>query len=251
MLDRPEDDLERDALRRSPMARMVHDLIAGGLPRQPLRIGIYGEWGEGKSTVLNFIALFCRRSHIPVIWFNPWAAKDAASLWRSFEREVRTKLRAGRSWKERVAEWIVRGSRFSEWGLRLVGRWKPWVAEILPLQKAIDAAAASVDRKRPALDRASVERYLRKLPPTGRLVVVIDDLDRATPEVVPHLLLALRELFDIPGCAFIVALAPKILGRALPAIHPGWGTTGEFIEKIVQFPFWLPPPDTKDLLNEL
>jgi len=66
---------------------------------------------------------------------------------------------------------------------------------------------------------------------------------------VPHLLLAIREMFDVQGCAFIVALDPQVLARALPAVHPGWGTTGEFIEKIIQFPFWLPPPEVEDLLR--
>ena len=93
MLDRPEADPERDALRRSTMAQTIYELIARGLPGEPLRIGVYGEWGEGKSTILNFIDLYCRRAKIPVIWFNPWAARDAASLWRSFSREVRSTLR--------------------------------------------------------------------------------------------------------------------------------------------------------------
>ena len=155
MLDRPERNPQRDALRRSTIARTIYDLIATGLPGEPLRIGIYAAWGEGKSTVLNFIEFFCGQADIPVIWFNPWAAKDPASLWRSFSREVREKLRTGRSWGDRGAEWVVRGSRFSEWALRLVAKWKPWVAELLPLQKAIDAAAHSLDQRRPALDRAN------------------------------------------------------------------------------------------------
>jgi len=56
-------------------------------------------------------------------------------------------------------------------------------------------------------------------------------------------------MFDVPGCAFVIALDPKVLAKALPAIHPGWGTTGEFIEKIIQFPFWLPAPESRDLLH--
>src|SRR5437762_7552068 len=170
MLDQPESNPERDALRRSALAQTIYELVASGLPGEPLRIGIYGEWGEGKSTVLKFIEFFCRRADIPVVWFNPWAAKDAASLWRSFSREVRSKLRARRSWKERVAEWVVRGSRFSQLGLRLVAWWQPWVAEVLPLERAIDAVARSLDQKRPALDQSSVDRYLQKLPPGRRLV---------------------------------------------------------------------------------
>jgi len=135
----------------------------------------------------------------------------------------------------------------ADWSLKLAAKWYPSLAALLPLQKAADAAARSLDHR--ALDQASVERFLHKLPAQRRLVVIIDDLDRAAPEVVPHLLLALREVFDIRECAFVLALDPRILAKAFPAVHPGWGTTGEFIEKIIQFPFWLPPATKADLLR--
>ena len=249
MLDQPEINPERDALRRSAFARGIYELIASGLPGEPLRIGVYGEWGEGKSTVLKFVEAFCNKGKIPVIWFNPWAARDAAEMWRSLASEVRTKLRAHRSWKEWIAEYWVRIFASSDWTLRLVAKWKPWVAEVLSLEKAIDAAGRSLSRRRPALDRVSIERYLKKLPGGRRLVVIIDDVDRASPEVVPHLLLALREVFDVQSIAFVLALDPRVLAKALPTVHPGWGTTGEFIEKVIQFPFWLPPPDSDDILR--
>src|SRR5213594_1464801 len=135
MLDQPETDPSRDALRRSALARTIYELIDSGLPGEPLRIGVYGDWGEGKSTVLRFIEHFCRQAEIPLIWFNPWAAKDTAGLWRSFSSQVRNELRARRSWRERIAEWSVRITGVSEWSLRLAAKWKPWLAALLPLQK--------------------------------------------------------------------------------------------------------------------
>ena len=248
-LDQPEVDPDRDVLRRSPLARTISDLIVSGLQDEPLRIGIYGAWGEGKSTVLHFIERFCRDADMPVIWFNPWTARDAAGLWRTLAGQVRSTLRARPSWRELAAEYGIRVLRLSDWSLRLVARWKPWIAELLPLEKAAEAVARSLEGKRPALDQVSINRFLRKLPPHRRLVVLIDDLDRATPQLVPHLLLALREVFDIAGCAFVLALDPRIVAREFPEVHPGWGTAGEFIEKIIQFPFWLPPPVSADVLR--
>jgi hypothetical protein len=66
--------------------------------------------------------------------------------------------------------------------------------------------------------------------------------------LMPHLLLALREVFDLPGCAFIVAFDPRTIADALPAAHPGWKATPEFLEKIIQFSFWLPVPTRQDVL---
>jgi KAP family P-loop domain len=96
--------------------------------------------------------------------------------------------------------------------------------------------------------RQDVERQLLAVPGDARLIVVIDDIDRSNAELMPHLLLALREVFNLPGCAFIVAFDPRTITDALPSAHPGWRSTFEFREKIIQFPFWLPTPTRHDIL---
>ena len=47
--------------------------------------------------------------------------------------------------------------------------------------------------------RQDVERQLLAIPGDARLIVMIDDIDRGNAELMPHLLLALREVFDLPG----------------------------------------------------
>lgn len=249
ILDEPEQQLERDALGRAVLARTIYDLVVSGLPGQPLRIGVYGQWGEGKTTVLKFLSTLAETDHVPVAWFNPWDTKDAPSLWAAFSRAVRQSLQTRRSRKEYVVGLLLRVPLIFKWGIDIAAARWPAIAALLPLQKALDSASASLARRRPALDKAGIHSYLTRLPINKRLIVIIDDLDRAAPEVVPHLLLALREIFDVPGCAFILALDPQVVAKAFPSVHPGWGTTGEFIEKIIQFPFWLPQPKSADVLR--
>src|SRR4026207_1097992 len=50
-----------------------------------------------------------------------------------------------------------------------------------------------------------------------------------------------------------MGLDPVIVSNALPDVHAGWGRTPEFLEKIIDFPFWLPPvshDDIRCLLNQ-
>ena len=64
---------------------------------------------------------------------------------------------------------------------------------------------------------------------------------------MPHLLLGLREILDLQQCAFVMGLDPIVISKALPQVHAGWGSTPEFLEKIIDLPFWLPPVQSDDL----
>ena len=230
-----------------------------GCPREwSPRIGLYGGWGEGKTSVLNFIESLAHTEGIPVLWFSPWSAQDRVELWTAFSAALERRLgyRPGR--KRRALRWVGRQWR----------RWTPFLraattvpAGTLPAElpthssdilkgvlSLTETLLPSLTHDTPA-QRQDVERQLLAIPGDARLIVVIDDIDRGNAELMPHLLLALREVFDLPGCAFIVAFDPRTIVEALPTAHPGWQPTPAFLEKIIQFSFWLPTPTRQDVLT--
>src|SRR5260370_8233332 len=88
-------------------------------------------------------------------------------------------------------------------------------------------------------------RAIQKKVKQRRLVVLIDDLDRCAPELLPQLLLSLRELLDLPGFTFLLAFDDEIVGRALTDTNPAWSDGSDFLEKILDFRFQLPPVSEK------
>ena len=44
-----------DILERRPLARTITDVITNTPPEFGVRVGLFGEWGSGKTLVLNFI----------------------------------------------------------------------------------------------------------------------------------------------------------------------------------------------------
>src|SRR5205823_2979995 len=68
-----------------------------------------------------------------------------------------------------------------------------------------------------------------------------DDLDRCSPALIPQLLLSLRELLDLPGFTFILAFDDEIVAKALTEKNPAWIQGNDFLEKILDFRFHLPP----------
>jgi hypothetical protein len=73
-----------------------------------------------------------------------------------------------------------------------------------------------------------------------RVVVLIDDLDRADPELISQLLLSLRELLDLPRFTFVLAFDDEIVGAMLTGKNPAWPNGSDFLDKILDFRFNLP-----------
>jgi KAP-like P-loop domain-containing protein len=252
--DAPIAKREDDRLRRWNLAKTIYDLVRACPREWSPRVGLYGGWGEGKTSVLKFIESLAVAEGVPVLWFSPWNAQDKVELWKAFSAELERRLgyRPGRErqlrrwahdkWR-RVSPWLRAGANVPPGALP--AELPPHATEIA---KGVFALTETLLSTESPVRREDVERQLLAIPHDARLIVVIDDVDRGDAELMPHLLLALREVFELPGCAFIVAFDPRTVTSALPAAHPGWQPTPEFLEKIIQFSFWLPIPTRGDVL---
>lgn len=91
-----------------------------------------------------------------------------------------------------------------------------------------------------------------------RLVVFIDDLDRCLPEQAISVLEAIKVFVNIPGCIFVLGMDRAIIQHGIRVRYKEFALTGngaaifpiegrDYLEKIVQVAFQLPPPSTVDL----
>lgn len=180
------------------------------------------------------------KDNCPVAKFNPWAAQDRKELWAGFSIAVEGAFNSGSLTKTG----LKRGAgKVAKSGLEL--------AAATSVGKAIGGLVGPLVQEKLLVKRSDVERNLKENLGERKLIVLIDDLDRADPKLVPHLLLALREVFDLPQCAFVMSLDPMVVSNSLVEVHSGWGRTPEFLEKIIDFPFWLLPVQSDDLKHFL
>jgi len=79
----------------------------------------------------------------------------------------------------------------------------------------------------------------------GRLVVFIDDLDRCAPDKIPDLLEAIKLFTTSPRCVYVLGLDQDIVRQGIARKHQfkEEREADEYLEKIVQVPFHLPPLD--------
>ncbi|MBL7162821.1 MAG: SUMF1/EgtB/PvdO family nonheme iron enzyme [Anaerolineales bacterium] len=86
----------------------------------------------------------------------------------------------------------------------------------------------------------------------GRLAVFIDDLDRCTPDKVPEVLEAIKLFTNTPRCVYIIGLDHEIVRLGIEkkyGFKEGEDAAAEYLEKIVQIPFHLPPLDQNRVLR--
>jgi formylglycine-generating enzyme required for sulfatase activity len=84
----------------------------------------------------------------------------------------------------------------------------------------------------------------------GRLVIFIDDLDRCTPPKIPELLEALKLFTTTPGCVYVLGLDYDIVRKGIRKRYEFDDEEAEeYLEKIIQVPFHLPPLDEGKIEN--
>ena len=83
--DAPLSASTNDKFHRWPFAKRVARVIASRTDLESIVIGINGAWGEGKTTVFNFIEeALMNIPHVVCFRFNPWRFPDENKLIRDF-----------------------------------------------------------------------------------------------------------------------------------------------------------------------
>src|SRR5262249_35743818 len=236
--DNPQSSKDNDDLERWRFAVEIIETIRTTPADWSTRIGIFGKWGEGKSTVLRFMSEMLNDSSDVVFTFNPWAIRDWDMLWTEFGDQFAESLEKAKvpfdKFRKNYLERMVR--KYSQKGEATLGI----VAAIAGhgLDKVHGFGFRAL-KDLLAYDAPALLEIRQKLG-ERRVVVMIDDLDRAQPSLIPQLLLALRELLDLPGFAFVLAFDDELVEIALAEAIKAWGEGSDFLEKILDFRFHLP-----------
>ena len=235
--DAPQRERQDDFLGRWRFAADVFR-VANETPKDwSVRLGIFAKWGEGKTTILRFIERMAASEEYIPVWFAPWSARSWDDLWAEFAAAIVEALEA-----QNLAPKTIRRLRLKLLGRKTQKYAKQVTTELSGLSAvAKPAVGAGFAFLQQFLDvnGADFQTLLSELD-GWRVIVFVDDLDRVDPRLVPQLLLALRELLDLPGFVFVLAFDDEIVSRALTAYHTAWDSGQAFLEKIIDFRFPVP-----------
>lgn len=243
--DAPVTDRSEDFYDRWPTAKSISHIIATAPPQWSTRIGLFGPWGDGKTSVLNFVEQQQRDAGNIVIRYAPWGASTADEVWKDFGKVLIAGLKRHgvklTLWARAVHLVKAMGAKAVAGVLKGIGK----LAELTGHAPGVSAGANFASTLIGDKLTFTKEDMLRLIQQLGarRVVVFIDDLDRTEPAVVPKLLLVLRELLDFAQFAFVLAFDRKIVAASLQGSNQSWGNSGEsFLDKVIDFRVDLPKP---------
>lgn len=245
--DRPSLDPKDDLFGHAPFAKSLADSISGYPGSDGLVLALYGPWGSGKSTVLGYVSHYIEQlpeeNRPVVVPFNPWWFSGQENLARAFLGQLQAVLPS-------------RNEKFKKLG-DLLGDFAEGVGGLIDLSGMTGGAAGKLGKligmltKRKPRDVPALKSEISKIlrDAKKRVVVVIDDIDRLTPDETRQLFTVIKALADFPNVVYLLAFDRDV---AAQAIEQQSGLPGErYLEKIIQVPFELPPIDREALRSAL
>lgn len=239
----------------------------------PVTIGVYGDWGSGKSSLMRMLEQrLAKDKDILVLTFNGWQFEGYDDAKAALMGTIIDALRKDRRVLEKAKDLATSLARRVDW-FRLMGfAAKKMVTLSLGLAtgapvdllsplltlgdvsklketiEAFDAERAKGFLKEPEEEvRESIrefrEDFAKLIAQTDykAVVILVDDLDRCVPPTIIETLEAIRLFMFVPKTAFIIAADERIIRHAvtskfppIPGIQVDVGR--EYLDKMIQIP---------------
>ncbi len=229
--DRPIDRREQDLLGRRGFSEAIARQIRSANADNGLTIAVMGEWGSGKTSVLNMVSdsLSDTGDHLTLLRFNPWLFSGASDLLLRFFSELSAQLNAEKDERLKVIAKALSG----------LGQ---TVAPLIPIPgtPAFAQVAASFTEQwtKPrslVKERDHLRKALQDLD--TKVVVIVDDIDRLEKGETRELMRLVRLTSDMPNVVFLLAFDRR---RVACALGSGSDDGQLYLDKIVQVSHELP-----------
>jgi hypothetical protein len=247
-------DHSLDGLGFSTYSRVLGKAAAG--TPGPLTIGVFGEWGTGKTSLMRMIqSQLSNEKDIVTVWFNAWRYEKEehpiVPLIATIVRELERNKNVTAKMLDKGSN-LIRALRAVAYGFSAKSKVKvPGFAEVEASFVAKDmierSAAITPD---PLLDRSLYYEAFERLSSIPlkkdfRIVVIVDDLDRCFPDLAIRLLESIKLVLSQAGFIFILGVARSVIEGYLQfRYQKEFGIENfkgqSYLDKIVQLPFHIP-----------
>lgn len=226
LYDEPIQFLEQDLLGRE---KFIEDLQKGikSLPFDDSFVfGLYGSWGEGKTSVINLLKnKFKDSKDYLIVNFDPWNFKDEEAILAAFYNKIEQSL---------SKKFILTGFKKTfmmyqnliSMGLSQTGitiNFSDTKGSIEEIRQRIESYIAQTKRK---------------------IIIFIDDIDRLQPKEILLVFKLVRLSANFKNTIFLLAFDPVLVQNYFKI---DLKIDSEFLEKIVQKPIPLPAIEQQDI----
>ncbi|MCC9070483.1 hypothetical protein LNQ49_02565 [Flavobacterium sp. F-65] len=232
--DKPILAKEQDRFNRYKFSKRIAETITKRNDNDGLVIGLYGIWGEGKSSVLNMIEEELNiNEDVLIVKFNPWRFKDEDALILNFLKNISEVLNK---------ELNTKAEKFVDFFKKYGSITTIFNFDLSKLSENFSDTQLEDLKNR-------VNDFLKESD--KKIVVIIDDIDRLDKQELFSLFKLIKLTGDFSKTYYILSFDDEMVASAIgERFAEGNRNSGyNFLEKIIQVPLRIPQALSKDLLN--
>lgn len=263
--DRPSDS---DSFGRQQFAKSLANALLSVSTSDGFVIGIEGEWGTGKSTIISLakaelLSMASDDAGPIIVEFNPWMIGGTNALVEALIVQIASAIgvqadAAGDGVKigQKLLGYagLLKHLKYLKYvpGTTFIGNIAEDVGTMAGAAAAAgEAVAESAGTAKAVLDnikdvlptldlakrKSEVAKGLREL--NRPVVVIVDDIDRLTSDEIRTVVQAIKAVADFPRMTYLLAYDRKVVAKALG--HEDESVGLSYLEKIVQIAYPIPP----------
>ncbi len=227
-----------DLFGRMTFAVRLADMIATHPDLDSIVFGLYGEWGSGKTTILEYTEAELRKNYknkVVAFWFNPWRYHDEAILLTDFMNRLSAAL---------DKDVLSKREKFSAFAEKNIAPLIPEV-EISNVKVNFATPMEKIAKYWSTIDletmKARVGQFL--VDAKVRVAIFIDDIDRLDHTEIQTIFRLVKLTADFKNTAYVLAFDEAMAAQALSLRYGSIADDrigSSFLEKIVQVPLRVP-----------
>ena len=242
--DNPISTASEDLLQRSKFVERIVREINMTDASQGYVLAVMGQWGSGKTSVLNLVKERLSDSGTILVEYNPWLLSGTEELVGGLFREINAKLnKKGVKYRAAIDKIIGYGEMLTPLtSMPVVGAWAN--GALMPFQ--VMAKHRNLQTTSVVDQKKQVAEALANLD--SSIVVIVDDIDRLDRSEIREIFKLVRLTANFPNVVYVLSFDRIRVENALAED----GVPGRaYLEKIVQNGLELPMIPRKVLTREV
>ena len=262
----------------------------------PVTVGLFGDWGGGKSSILKILQQnLAQNKDVAVIYFNSWVFEGYQDAKSAILSTLLNELRDYRDLKNVIGDEVKSMLKRVDWMNFLKTGFSAGMAYLtanpLPLLMAANPVASARtpaeggEQPKDEIPDLKIGEFLKKADDSVQsirsfradfqkliektrlkaVIILIDDLDRCSPDRLIDNLEAIKLFLNVDHTAFVIATDRRIVENAIRIRYAelftgeketkaGDSLVTDYLEKLIQVPYTLPklaPHEVRSYLSLL
>ncbi|PSP71980.1 hypothetical protein BRC86_13650 [Halobacteriales archaeon QS_3_64_16] len=243
--DAPLKALEDDRLGYSDYAAYLARVLSSQLPSDGYVVGINGQWGVGKSMMLNFVEQHLESTDNPpiIVQFHPWMFSGRADLTSKFLEELGESLENEDEQRFKRIKSKIESLASSLSGIPISS------TTGIPAEQVAGLLAQLLSDEDEQPVGKIKENISDRLSGSDRqIIVMLDDIDRLSPREITQVFQLIKSVADFPNTTYLLSFDRKIVVKSIEE-EMNIDSGENYLEKIVQLPLVIPNHSEGSLIS--